>query len=174
MRSQLYKTDRCVFRRSLDRSTNNGAMHGEMAAEGGLTLELLSRRQSSGLAPEPELVFLSSEPHIPPWGLKEGELNLGILGKNPPYPTVLSHLSLLDCPCSAASSRYHPCSLGWLSSSVLLLSGTLTCPGRHIGSKSASLHHFKLAAMQLDPGRVKPPPQSGHIGFHRVWWLVRT
>ncbi|TKC48925.1 hypothetical protein EI555_007074 [Monodon monoceros] len=58
--------------------------------------------------------------------------------------------------------------------SVLLLSGTRTCPGRHIGSKSASLHHFKLAVMQLDPGRVKPPPQSGHIGFHRVWWLVRT
>lgn len=34
-----------------------------------------------------------------------------------------------------SSSRCHSCSLGWLSSSVLLLSGTPTCPGRHIGSK---------------------------------------
>ncbi|KAB0397926.1 hypothetical protein E2I00_016635 [Balaenoptera physalus] len=58
--------------------------------------------------------------------------------------------------------------------SVLPLSGTPTCPGRHIGSKSASLHHFKLAVTQLDPGRVKPPPQSGHIGFHRGLWLIRT
>lgn len=57
--------DRCVFRRSLDgvwiksHARQNGCC-------GQLTLRLLSKRQSSGPAQAPELVVLSSEPHIPP------------------------------------------------------------------------------------------------------------
>ena len=148
-------------------------MHGKMAAGGQLTLRLLSRRQSSGPAQAPELVVLSSEPHIPPWGLKEGDLDLDILGDIHPLSAALSPLSPWLLPYTSSSSCHCPCSLGWLWSSVLLLSGTPTCPGRHTGSKSASLRHFHLVVMHLDPGRIRPPLQSGHIGLHRVRWLVR-
>lgn len=145
--------DRCVFRRSLDgvwiksHAWQNGCW-------GQLTLRLLSRRRSSGPAPAPELVVLSSEPHIHPWGLKEGDLDLDILGDIRSLSAILSLLSPWLPPYTSSSSWCRPCSLGWLWSSVLLLSGTPTCPGRHIGSKSASLHHFYLVVMHLDPGRA--------------------
>lgn len=48
--------------------------------------------------------------------------------------------------------------LGWLSSSVLLLSGTLTCPGRRISSKHACLRGLHLARMHLHPGMLGHGP----------------
>lgn len=110
----------------------------------------------------------------PSMQLKEGDLDLDILGDICSLSAALSLLSPWLPPYTSSSSWHRPCSLGWLWSSVLLLSGTPTCPGRHIGSKSASPHHFHLVVMHLDPGRVGPPPQSGHIDLPRVWWLVRT
>nr|KAF6448022.1 mitochondrial inner membrane protein MPV17 [Rousettus aegyptiacus] len=66
----------------------------------------------------------------------------------------------------------------WLLSSVLLLSGTPTCPGRHIGSRSASLRCFCLAVMQLDSGQMTPSKWAhwfswGSVAGHNLMRLAQ-
>uniref|UniRef100_A0A8I6GJS1 Mitochondrial inner membrane protein Mpv17 n=1 Tax=Rattus norvegicus TaxID=10116 RepID=A0A8I6GJS1_RAT len=85
--------------------------------------------------------------------LDQGGFAPCFLGCFLPLVGVLNGMSAQDnwAKLKRPTSTWSPCITGWLLSSALLLSGTPTCPGRHISSKPALFRGSHLALLLRGP-----------------------